>query len=131
MNKHSEIQNQLEQLLSKKGIVFKEHLLEIGNKKYRSDLLFENIESHLKVIIEIKSNFSALDVSIGTLSYLVDLKELIDHMNYRMVVVFSDDLTESFSQLLRGRIAFYSLQDKTINEIAELIYNESEQHSIG
>lgn len=127
MNNHYSIQNELAVLLSKKGVVKTEYSLDLesSSKKYKIDLFFENVETKVKVIIEVKENYNNLSLSIGTLSYIAELKNLLDNHSYRMVVIFTNDLTPNFDKVLRGRVAYYSLKEKSLTEIAELIFAET------
>jgi len=128
MNKHEEIINTLKNYLIIKGNVIVEPTIDLdfGSNKFRPDLLFENNNSGGKVIIEVKNNENNLNISLGTLSYITDLKQFLDtKTNYKFVVIFTKDLSPNFSTLISGRVTYYSLKENSIENIANFIYEKT------
>jgi len=124
MNKHEEIINSLiKNFISLGNVAVERSIVLKFSEKYRPDLLIENISSGKKVVIEVKNNDKNLNISLGTLSFLTDLKQFLDTMNnYKFIVIFTDDLTPNFTKLISGRITYYSLKENSIESIAKFIY---------
>jgi len=125
MNSHSEVISQLKNSLINKGTVLEDPIIEVAFnlKNYKPDLLFENLNSHTKVIIEVKKNMNNANISYGTISFLVDFKNFLDNnTDYKFVVIFTNELSPNMSKLIYGRVTYYSLKENSIEEIADIIH---------
>jgi len=118
MKSHTQIKTDLKIALNKFGKVEIEPTLTFGfgNSKYRPDIIFENIETNKKLIIEIKSN--QMGFTLNSASYVVELKNYLDsNSDYKFVLILSSELTPNLSKYLKGRINYFSLKENNLNEI--------------
>jgi len=120
MNLHSKIEEKIKTALETIGKVEVEPVISIdfGSRRYRPDLIFENTNSGKKAIIEVKSN--QMGFSLSAVSYVVELKNFLDHnSDYKFVLILTDELTPNVSKYITGRVNYYSLKEKNIDEIKE------------
>ena len=119
MKSHTQIETDLTNALNKFGKVEREPTLtfDFATRKYRPDIIFENIETKKKLIIEIKSN--QMGFTLNSASYVVDLKNYLDsNSDYKFVLILSSELTPNLSKYIKGRINYYSLRENNLDEIA-------------
>lgn len=118
MKSHTQIETDLKNALNKFGKVEIEPTLtfDFGNRKYRPDIIFENLETNKKLIIEIKSN--QMGFTLNSASYVVELKNYLDsNSDYKFVLILSSELTPNLSKYIKGRINYFSLKENNLNEI--------------
>jgi hypothetical protein len=119
MKNHTQIETDLTNALNKFGKVEIEPTItfDFGSRKYRPDIIFENIETKKKLIIEIKS--SQMGFTLNSASYVVELKNYLDsNSDYKLVLILSSELTPNLSKYIKGRINYYSLKENNLDEIA-------------
>ncbi|GAB4199686.1 MAG: hypothetical protein Fur0023_02220 [Bacteroidia bacterium] len=119
MKSHTQIEIDLTNALNKFGKVEIEPTItfDFGNRKYRPDIIFENLETNKKLIIEIKSN--QMGFTLNSASYVVDLKNYLDsNSDYKFVLILLSELTPNLSKYIKGRINYYSLKENNLDEIA-------------
>lgn len=128
-SEHSQMINDLKQFLLNRGKIQSEPPLDLGksNSKYRPDLIFENPVTGIKVVVELKANdINNLNISLGTISFLIKFKVLLENSNkYKFIVVFKNVLSEDYSSILQDSVIYYTLKEKSYSDIADIIYNES------
>jgi len=122
MKNHTQIESELMIALQPFGKVELEPSItfDFGNRKYRPDIVFENSETNKKLIIEIKSN--QMGFTLNSASYVVELKNYLDNnSDYKFVLILTAELTPNLSKYIQGRINYYSLKEKKIDEIVKNI----------
>lgn len=120
MKSHTQLEIDLKNALNQFGKVTLEPSLtfDFGNRKYRPDIIFENLATNKKLIIEIKSN--QMGFTLNSASYIVDLKNYLDNnSDYKFALILSSELTPNLSKYIKGRISYFSLKDINLNELVK------------
>jgi hypothetical protein len=127
MVEHSLIEKNIKDLLEPHGMVEVEPIISIdlGSRKYRPDLIFENSLTKKKVIIEVKTN--QYSFSLGAVSFLIELKNFLDNnSDYKLVLILTNELTPNISKYIPGRVNYFSLKENDLNAIRDGILKLTE-----